>query len=71
LHRIWEKYNKFTIQCSKVAVFKDGTWEPVLPEYLKRLFKKVYDEKIIPKLDDEIDAEPNEIIRYDDFPMLE
>lgn len=56
------------VQCLKVAIFKDGSWEPVLPEYIKRIYKKTYHE---PVFNDEIHEEPNEVIRYEDFPMLE
>ncbi len=36
--KVWKKYNKHDkIICNKVAIFKNGEWEPILPEYIKKL----------------------------------
>lgn len=71
---VWNTYNKFSVQCSKAAIFKDGSWEAILPEYIKRMYRgNLQDYESKQKLieDDYADVidEPDEIVKFD-LPLL-
>lgn len=68
---IWNTYNKFSIQCMKAAIFKDGSWEAVIPEYIKRMYRQNVEEyeNKLHSVDDDIVDEPDEIIKFD-LPLL-
>lgn len=52
-----------------MCIFSDGSWEPVLPEYVKRLYKKmVSDKDTVIELPEDV---PEEITTYGEFPMLD
>ncbi|CAK61192.1 unnamed protein product (macronuclear) [Paramecium tetraurelia] len=66
---IWNTYNKFSIQCSKAAIFKDGSWEAVLPEYLKRMYRKNVEDYDAKQNDDDLIDQPDEILKFE-LPLL-
>lgn len=35
--QVFKKYNKNKLQCKELRIFRNGIWEPILPEYLKQL----------------------------------
>ena len=35
--QVFKKYNKTKLQCKEITIFRNGIWEPTLPEYLKQL----------------------------------
>lgn len=38
---VFVKYNKIKLQCKEITIFRNGLWEPNLPEYLKLLEKNI------------------------------
>ena len=71
IESVWNTYNKFSVQCSKATIFKDGSWEAVIPEYIRRMYRQNVEdyEKERKEDDDIIDDEPDEIIKYE-LPLL-
>ncbi|CAK64998.1 unnamed protein product (macronuclear) [Paramecium tetraurelia] len=66
---IWNTYNKFNIQSSKVAVFEDGSQEAVLPEYSIRMYCQNVEEQEVKQDDDNFIDQPKEIMKFQ-LPLL-
>lgn len=75
INKIWEQYNHENhVICSKVSIFRNGEWEPVLPEYIKRLHHQQTQKKDVTQDTSAHLREPYQKIQlqeYQDFPMVD